>query len=246
VTTKVLDTDGQYHCQQRLSQALLHLFLAAVILKPVDNSVRLLIINSTCYSQTMIILASGSATRKTLLERAGIPFIAISPSYDENLAKSELPHANPRELALHLATGKARSLSRLRPDAVVVGADQTLSCNGHLLHKPGTRANAKQQLRQLRGKSHVLFSAACCARDGDIEWSCCEQATITFWHYPDTFIDQYLEDAGDNILSSVGAYHYEAIGIRLMEKVEGSDHVILGLPLLSLVNHLRSMGHVPS
>lgn len=229
-----------------LPRAVLSSILAGLILKPVDKCGGLRITGPPCYSQTMIILASGSAARKALMDRAGIPFVAMAPSYDETLAQKEFPSANARDLALQLAIGKAKSISRLKPDAVVIGADQTLTCNGQLLHKPGTRAKAQEQLRHLRAQSHILFSAACCARGDQIEWTCCEQAKITFWSYPDSFIDQYLDDAGEGVLSSVGAYHYEATGIRLMEKVEGNDHVILGLPLLPLMNHLRSMGCIPS
>lgn len=194
----------------------------------------------------MIILASQSKARRALLARAGVDFITLSPEFDEDAAKRNFNTADGRRLAMHLAEGKALSLSTTHPDALVIGADQTLSCAGRSYDKPGSRAAARAQLQELRGKTHVLCSAVSCARAGSVLWSHAEEAHLTFRRFSDEALDNYLDEAGQDILFSVGAYHYEGIGLRLMEKVEGSDHVILGLPILPLLAFLRAKGFIAS
>ncbi len=194
----------------------------------------------------MIILASRSAARKALLDRAGVSYAVQASPFDEERVKTQLNSANPQDFALKLASGKAQALSQLYPTALVIGADQTLSCQGNIFHKPMTREAARHQLRSLRGKTHTLWSAASCAQDGDITWSCSEQAEITLRDFSDAFLEDYLDAAGEDVLSSAGAYHYEGVGIRLMDHVLGNDHVILGLPLFPLLKHLRSVGFLGS
>lgn len=195
---------------------------------------------------SMIILASRSKARHDLLARAGVSFTATSPDFDEDAARQALPHADAPTLAARLAEGKALSVSARHPEALVIGADQTLSCDGHLHHQPGNRAAARTQLLALRGKTHVLSSAVCCIRGGHLLWSTVEEARITFRMFSDNALESYLDEAGADIFFSVGAYHYEGIGLRLMERAEGSDHVILGLPVLPLLAFLRTRGFIAS
>lgn len=193
---------------------------------------------------SMIILASQSKARRALLTRAGVSFTALSPDYDEDAAKRQNPGLDGTALASLLATGKALAVSQQQPDAAVIGADQTLSCDGRLYDKPGSRSAARQQLLELRGRTHVLASAAALVRNGSLLWSTVEEARITFRSFSEAALDSYLDEAGEDILFSVGAYHYEGIGLRLMERVEGSDHVILGLPVLPLLACLRAKGFI--
>lgn len=129
---------------------------------------------------------------------------------------------------------------------MVVGADQTLSCDGMLLNKPGSLERAREQLWSLRGKTHVLSSAVSCATGGETTWSYAEDAHVTFRMFSEAALENYLLVAGSDIIWSVGAYHYEGAGIRLMEKVSGSDHAILGLPVLPLLSYLRQRSILPS
>jgi septum formation protein len=193
----------------------------------------------------MIILASQSPARAALLRRAGIAFETRNPDFDEDEAKEQFTATDAKTLALFLARGKAASVSRLFTAACVIGADQTLRCQNTLYDKPGNMQAARAQLLSLRGKTHVLTSAVCCYRSGLCTWSHCEEAFITFRDFSDAALDTYLHEAGDGITSSVGAYHYEGAGVRLMANVRGSDHVILGLPLLPLLAYLRSEGLAP-
>lgn len=195
----------------------------------------------------MIILASRSTARRAMLERAGVKFVTKPSPYDEEQAKRNAPDTtHPAQIAQHLACGKAEALSALYPKSMVIGADQTLTCNGTLYGKPANRDEARSQLRSLRAKTHLLSSAVCCAQAGMTLWQHVEAAEITFRDFSNAYLEDYLDAAGDSILGSVGAYHYEGAGIGLMESVKGSDHVILGMPLLPLLTFLRSRGMIAS
>ena len=192
----------------------------------------------------MISLASQSPARRTLLSRAGVPYSIVAPPVDAEQFKDRYI-GQPQDLASALADAKAMATSRMKPADLIIAADQTLTCAGEHFNKPGDLQTARQQLLALRGKTHRLTSAVSCAWDGAITWRTMDHADITFRTFTDEFLHAYLQDCGPDILSSVGAYHYEGHGIRLMEAVNGSDHTILGLPLLPLLTYLRSEGLIP-
>ena len=192
----------------------------------------------------MIILASQSIARRTLLSRAGVTYSVVVPPVDEDQIKDRY-NGQPQDLASALADAKAMAASRMNPADLIIAADQTLTCAGEHFNKPGDLQTARQQLLALRGKTHRLTSAVSCARGGAITWRTMDHADITFRGFTDEFLNAYLQDCGPDILSSVGAYHYEGQGIQLMEAVTGSDHTILGLPLLPLLTYLRSEGLTP-
>ena len=109
-----------------------------------------------------LILASGSAARADLLRRAGVPFTVEAASVDEASVKASLSAegAPPRDVADALAELKARRVAGRRPEALVLGADQVLVCEGRMLDKPADPAEARDQLVFLRGKTHELLSAS--------------------------------------------------------------------------------------
>lgn len=119
-----------------------------------------------------LILASGSAIRAKMLENAGVPFAVQSARVDEDAAKRALmaEQAAPRDIADALAELKARKVSDKHTDAMVLGCDQVLDFDGALLSKPTSRDEALQQLRAMRGKRHMLLSAAVIYQGGQPIW----------------------------------------------------------------------------
>lgn len=192
----------------------------------------------------MIILASRSTTRNSLLSLAGVNFVAQSPVFDERDGITTFREASGSSLALHLAHEKARSISQGNTEAIVIGADQTLHCDGELYHKPLTRGGARSQLQKLRGRTHSLTSAVTCLCREQPLWHHVAKAFITLRNFSDAALDHYLDECGDDILQAVGSYHYEGAGIQLMENVRGDYHVILGFPVLPLLGFLRSQGYI--
>ena len=192
----------------------------------------------------MLILASASVSRRQMLHNAGLDFTIETSGVDEDEVKLSLAaeKATPQDIAETLAELKAKRVSMRHPEAMVVGADSTLSCNGHLFDKPPTLAAARQQLRTLAGQTHELHSSVVVARGGVRLWHCNDRARLTMRPLPDAFLDAYLARAGDAVTTSVGAYQLEGLGAHLFTKVEGDYFTILGLPLLPLLSFLAGHG----
>ena len=112
--------------------------------------------------------------------------------------------------------------------------------DSRLFSKPAGRAQAAEQLRALAGHSHELHSAVAVARDGKILFESVAVARMTMRRLGEAEIDAYLDQAGEAVTSSVGAYQLEGLGVHLFERIEGDHFTILGLPLLPLLAFLRS------
>jgi septum formation protein len=189
-----------------------------------------------------LVLASASAARRALLEGAGVTFATRPASLDEAHIKrvSRAAGANASDAALSLAFAKAAALGDI--NALVIGADQILVCDGAWFDKPADLAQARAHLLALRGRSHVLHTAIVCTRAGQLAWSHISHPTLTMRHFSDAFLDAYLAAEAGKLLASVGAYRLEGRGINLFQAIEGDQSAILGLPLLPLLGFLRDCG----
>jgi septum formation protein len=179
-----------------------------------------------------------------MLEHAGLSF-AVEPSgIDEGeITRSLLgERAAPQEIAEKLAEMKALRVSSKHPEAMVVGADSTLACNGRLFDKPPSLDAARKQLLSLRGQTHELFSSVIVAKNGARLWHWNERARLTMRPFSEAFLDAYLARAGESVLTSVGAYQLENLGAHLFSRVDGDYFTILGLPLLPLLSFLAVHG----
>jgi septum formation protein len=190
-----------------------------------------------------LILASASPSRRTLLANAGLSFDIEPAGIDEDeVTRSLGSKASPQELASRLAEMKAVRVSTRHPEAIVIGADSTLACKGRLFDKPPTMEAARRQLLALRGQTHELFSSVVVGRGGARIWHWSERARLTMRSFNDAFVDAYLERAGKEVLTSVGAYQLEGLGAHLFTRVDGDYFTILGLPLLPLLSFLAGHG----
>jgi nucleoside triphosphate pyrophosphatase len=190
--------------------------------------------------QLPLILATQSRARQTLLANAGLDFRAIPADIDERKIQQASGLTSPGDIAALLAREKARSVSNRQPGHFVVGADQTLALGARLFSKPAGRAQAAEQLRALAGNRHELHSAVAVARDGEILFEAVSVAGMTMRPLLDAEIEAYLNEAGEAVTSSVGAYQLEGLGVHLFARIEGDHFTILGLPLLPLLAFLRS------
>ena len=187
-----------------------------------------------------LILASQSRSRQALLANAGITFDAIPADIDERAIQQASGLAAPGEIASLLARRKAISVSSCHPGRYVIGADQTLALGNRLFSKPSDRAQAAEQLRALAGDSHELHAAIAVARDATMLFETVVVARMTMRRLSDAEIDAYLDQAGEAVMTSVGAYQLEGLGVHLFERIEGDHFTILGLPMLPLLAFLRS------
>ena len=191
-----------------------------------------------------VILASTSNIRRQLLHNAGIAAVTEDPRVDEQMFKTAHQASAPDDLAQSLAAAKAQAVSERYHSSLVVGADQVLSINGTVLGKPRSLAEARSQLQRLRDETHMLSSAICCGAEHCLVWSYTGRAELTMRNFSDCFLDDYLASLGSDALTSVGAYKLEGRGIQLFNRVHGDYFSIMGLPLLPLIEFLRSAGEL--
>jgi septum formation protein len=192
-----------------------------------------------------LILASTSKIRARLLRDAGLAFIVEPPGLDESIMRQAVSGEEAlgaHDVAEVLARAKAEAVSDLARKAYVIGADQVLSFGDQILSKPDSMEAARKQLLELSGKTHTLHTSVAVATNGENIWATTEMATLTMRKLSPQFIGHYLAAAEDEVLSSVGAYQVESIGIQLFEKIDGDYFVILGLPLIPLLDALRGEG----
>jgi septum formation protein len=187
-----------------------------------------------------MILASQSRARQQLLFNAGISFEAVPAEIDERAVQQSSGLNAPGDIAALLAREKALSVSVRQHGKFVVGADQTLALGKQLFSKPAGRTQAAEQLRALAGHGHELHSAVAVASDGKILFEGAGLARMTMRPLAESEIEAYLDEAGEVVTSSVGAYQLEGLGVHLFERIEGDHFTILGLPLLQLLAFLRS------
>ena len=149
---------------------------------------------------------------------------------------------DPHDVAEVLARAKAEAVSDLAQGAYVIGGDQVLDFEGEIVTKPADMAAARSQLLDLNGKTHTLHTSVAVATGGATVWAHTEIATLTMRKMTPAFIGHYLAAASEAVLSAVGAYQIESVGIQLFDKIEGEFFSILGLPLLPLLDTLRREG----
>lgn len=193
-----------------------------------------------------LILASGSPFRKAMLVNAGLDIETITADIDERAIEAPLQDSgvSPEDVALILAEAKAVEVSERNRGALVLGCDQTLSLGDTVFHKPADMEGARRHLLALSGKTHQLNSAAVLVRDGEVLWRHVGIANLTMRNLAPAFIGRHLARVGKKALASVGAYQIEGEGIQLFEKIEGDYFTIVGLPLLTVLAELRSLGAI--
>jgi septum formation protein len=186
-----------------------------------------------------LILASQSRARRMLLANAGIDHEAIPAAIDERAVQKQSGLQRPADVAALLALEKARVVAATHPGRIVLGADQTLALGDRLFDKPAGRVEAAEQLRSLSGRTHQLHSAIALIDDGRLIGQWVSVARMTMRRLTDHGIETYLDAAGEAVMTSVGAYQLEGLGVHLFERVEGDHFTILGLPLMTLLPVLR-------
>jgi septum formation protein len=194
-----------------------------------------------------IVLASGSASRRAMLEAADVPFEVVRPQVDEEAAKDALKAEGieARGLADALAELKAVAVSGRMPGRLVVGSDSVVAlADGALLDKPETRERAAEQLRRMRGGVHRIISAVVAARDGVPVWRHVDVARLHVRDFSDAFLNTYLDAEWPAIAGCVGCFRIEGRGVQLFSRLEGSQFTILGMPLIPLLAHLRDVAEL--
>jgi septum formation protein len=193
-----------------------------------------------------ILLASNSASRKAMLEAAGVAFASEGADVDERALEAEMDGAEPAEIAQALAAAKSAAVSANKPDALVLGSDSLVEVGGNRFDKPTSRENAADHLRSFSGKVMTLHSAAALARDGQIIWVGSDFARLRVRELSDDFIKAYLDAEWPAVSYCVGVFRIEGLGVQLFESIAGDQFTVLGMPLLQVLEALREEGALPA
>ncbi|GAA0265840.1 Maf-like protein [Alteraurantiacibacter aestuarii] len=192
----------------------------------------------------MIILASKSASRKAMLDAAGVRFDARSADIDERALEQQLEGALPGRIAVELA--KAKALAVDGGESLVLGSDSLVVAGGRRFDKPGSRDEAARHLRFFSGREMQLHSAAAIAQRGEIVWSCAAMASLHVRPLSESFIEAYLDEEWPQVSYCVGVFRIEGPGVQLFEQIEGDHFTVLGMPLLQVLAALRNLGEMPA
>lgn len=187
-------------------------------------------------SRFPIILASGSTIRKEMLQNVGIPFTVCPSSVDEEAIRTSISHLPIPLQALELAKAKGFCVAEQHPDSMIIAADQICECDGEILSKPGTHANAVLQISQLQARTHHQHSAVCVIKGQECVIEHVETATLHMRNLTAEEIEHYLQE--DKPYSSCGSYRLEGYGKHLFSTIDGHDDTVKGLPLVSLLDQL--------
>lgn len=188
-----------------------------------------------------IVLASGSSIRRQMLEGAGLRFIVDPANIDERALDIVLASQPLAGRAKSLAEAKAQAVSYRHMQATIVGADQMLELGEIELHQAPNIEAARSALQRMRGRSHSLHSGVALAQQGQVVWSHVQSANLYVRDFSDQWLDNYMAQAGNALMTSVGAYQIEGPGVQLFDRIDGDYFTILGLPLLPLLAQLRQL-----
>jgi septum formation protein len=193
---------------------------------------------------TSLVLASKSASRRAMLEAAGVAFECVPADLDERGLEAGLAGAAPDAIALALAEAKALAVARVSPGRLVLGSDSLVEVDGRRFDKPGSRAEAEAHLRFFSGKTMRLHSAAALARDGAVAWRHAATANLRIIGLSDAFIASYLDHEWPAVAGCVGVFRIEGRGVQLFQSIEGDHFTVLGMPLLAVLGALRELGEL--
>ena len=185
-----------------------------------------------------LVLASTSPFRRELLQRLGLPFVAVAPRVDETRRPGELPEA----LVERLAESKARAVAADFPQALIIGSDQVACVAGEILGKPGNRERALAQLTRAAGQAVVFHTGLCLLNSATGRAQVVrEPFQVHFRSLTPAQIAGYVDR--EEPFQCAGSFKSEGLGIALFERLEGEDpSALVGLPLIRLVALLAAEG----
>ncbi|BBC71458.1 septum formation inhibitor Maf [Altererythrobacter sp. B11] len=193
----------------------------------------------------MITLASRSASRRAMLEAAGVAFRPVPAAIDERALERDLAGSPPAAVAVALAEAKALAVEAAG-DRLVLGSDSLVVVDELRFDKPSSRRDAASHLRFFSGREMQLHSAAALAREGKVIWRHSAMATLHVRRLTDEFIETYLAEEWPAVSQCVGVFRIEGPGVQLFERIEGDHFTVLGMPLLAVLAALREHGELPS
>ena len=188
-----------------------------------------------------IILASGSAVRKKILDKYNIESDVVVSNVDEEQVKKALlsENATPLIISKNLAKIKSIKVSNKYPNDLVLGADSVISLNNKLINKPKSRKEALEILKELNNSKHYLISSVCISKNGAMIWNHSDQSELKMKNFKEEELIKYLDKIKTETLLMYGVYQVEADGLNLFEYIKGNQDSIMGLPIKQIMNYIK-------
>jgi septum formation protein len=188
-----------------------------------------------------IILASGSAVRKKILDKYNIESDVVVSNVDEEQVKKALlsENATPLIISKNLAEIKSTKVSNKYPNDLVLGADSVISLNNKLINKPKSRKEALEILKELNNSKHYLISSVCISKNGAMIWNHSDQSELKMKNFKEEELIEYLDRIKTETLLMYGVYQVEADGLNLFEYIKGNQDSIMGLPIKQIMNYIK-------
>jgi len=193
-------------------------------------------------NSSRLILASKSASRRAMLDAAGVEYEAIPAEIDERAIEEGLAGATAPEIAEALSVAKAAALAPEHTDSLILGSDSLVVVEGERFDKPTSRENAAEHLWFFSGKMLELHSGAAIVRNDTCEWSHTDIARLQVRELSEAFVEHYLAHEWPEVGYTVGVFRIEAMGVQLFDAIEGDQFTVLGMPLLPVLGALREHG----
>jgi septum formation protein len=184
-----------------------------------------------------LILASTSPRRREILALLGLPFDVIQPAFEEVVSSQR----SIEEEVIEFAVGKAESVARQNPQAIVIGSDTMISLVGAKIGKPHDLSDARAMLCKLAGRSHLIFtSVAIIDGLGGAGLKVIEKVTVKMRDFSAVKVEDYL--ACGESLDKAGAYSIQGEGRQLIASIKGDYLAAVGLPLKAIAEYLKDRG----
>ena len=182
------------------------------------------------------VLASASPRRRELLKKIVGDF-EIDAAKNEEKADDSF---SPRQTAEFLAKQKAEEIAAKKEHAgkTVLGADTVVTIDGKILGKPKDKRQAKEMLRLLSGREHVVVTGVCLIFPNGEKDTAYDETRVKFSALSEEFIENYV--AGGSPMDKAGAYGIQD-GIPV-EYIRGSYDNVVGLPTELLCRMLSRRG----
>jgi septum formation protein len=189
--------------------------------------------------ERQIVLASGSPRRRELLTMLGfVPEIRVSA-----VPEFPTPDETPEAYTRRLSGEKALSVSQTVEDSRwILAADTVVVLNGKILEKPNDEEHAVDILKELAGGWHAVVTSFCWAQNKDVRHVETVEAKVKLRDMSDAFIRNYV--ATGEPMDKAGGYGIQGIGSAMVERIDGSYHCVVGLPICEVVRALQGLGGV--
>ena len=191
------------------------------------------------FSNKNFVLASKSKSRSLILSNNKLNFKKIKPKINETELKEKLKNLKPNLLSLRLAKEKAKSVSKLKNNMLVVGSDTVISLNNKIINKAKSINEAKKKIKNLSGKTHTIFSSAAAYYNNKLVWKTTQKTTVRIRSLKNNEINEYIKKTDKGILGSVGCFQIEKDGPNIIENIKGDFFNVMGFPLFPFLLFLK-------